>query len=218
VVLPDSTGDVAQEAADPNDTSWEFPTTPAAVPEVTQSSSSAAEAAAEGSSAAAAGDTVVLAAPVTPTSMPPISPRSAAGAAVPGTSTAGAAAVEPQSVFAAAAAALERGGSGVEHTAGSASGSRSGSRPPSTSLNDSRQQLAKRGSSSSLVKAGSQSGTPTPSGGGPPGMAGSHRSSQVTGSEVQEGLEVYAGQLGQVDGLLQPGDADAASTGTGERC
>jgi hypothetical protein len=28
-------------------------------------------------------------------------------------------------------------------------------------------------------------------------------------------MAVYAGQLGQVDGLLQPGDADAASTGTG---
>ncbi|WIA42780.1 hypothetical protein OEZ86_008720 [Tetradesmus obliquus] len=34
VVLPDSSSDAAQEAADPNDTSWEFPMTPAAVPEL----------------------------------------------------------------------------------------------------------------------------------------------------------------------------------------
>jgi hypothetical protein len=105
---------------------------------------------------------------------------------------------------------------------GSTSGSRSGSRPPSNSLGGSRQHLAKRGSSSSLAKAGSHSGTPTPSAGAPPGMSGSHRSSPATaagvtsGSDVAEGLGVYAGQLGGVDGMLQ-GDTDAASVGTGER-
>jgi hypothetical protein len=61
-----------------------------------------------------------------------------------------------------------------------------------------------------LAKAGSQSGTPTPSAGATPGMGGSPRSSVVTGgSEVAEGLAAYAGQLGPVD-------ADAASTGTGQ--
>jgi hypothetical protein len=150
--------------------------------------------------------------------MPPISPRSAAAAAAPGTSGAAAAGVaaEPQSVFvAAAAAALERGGSSVEHNAsGSVSGSRSGSRPHSSSqqLLLGARPLSKRGSSSSLAKAGSQSGTPTPSAGATPVMGGSPRNSIVTGgSELQlpEGLAAYAGQLAPVD-------ADAASTGTGE--